>query len=100
MNKDVYITGAGVLSAIGTNKAETLDALLNQRTGVERIKYLHTSHNDLPVGEVKFSNDALREKLDIPASEAFIRSSLLAIPAVCEALRQAGISLCRESSGY
>ena len=89
MSKEVYITGAGVVSAIGMNKAETLDALLHRRTGVERVRYLQTSHTELPVGEVKFSNDELREMLDIPSSEAFIRSSLLGIPAVREALQQA-----------
>ena len=89
MKREVYITGAGVLSAIGTNKTETLDALLNQRTGVEPVRYLQTSHTGFPVGEVKFSNDELREILAIPLSEAYIRSSLLGIPAVMQALRQA-----------
>ena len=89
MSKEIYITGAGVVSALGMDKATTLDAIMNQRSGVEPIKYLQTSHTDLPVGEVKHSNDELREMLDIPSSEAFIRSSLLGIPAVKEALRQA-----------
>jgi 3-oxoacyl-[acyl-carrier-protein] synthase-1 len=89
MNKEIYITGAGVVSAIGMDKAATFDALINRRTGVETIRYLQTSHADLPVGEVKYSNDELREILRIPSSEAFIRSSLLAIPAVKEALKQA-----------
>ncbi|HCC50864.1 MAG TPA: beta-ketoacyl-[acyl-carrier-protein] synthase family protein [Porphyromonadaceae bacterium] len=89
MNKEIYITGAGVVSALGMDKAATLDALVNQRSGVEPIKYLKTSHTDLPVGEVKHSNDELCEMLGIPSSAAFIRSSLLGIPAVKEALRQA-----------
>jgi len=89
MNNDIYITGAGVVSAIGMNKAETLDALLHQRTGVESVRYLPTSHTEFLVGEVKRSNDELREVLNIPPSEAYIRSSLLGIPAVTEALRQA-----------
>ena len=89
MNKEIYITGAGVVSAIGIDKAEVLDALLNQRTGVEPIRYLKTVHTDLPVGEVKYSNDEFREMLSLPVSEAYIRSSLLAIPAVKEALQQA-----------
>ena len=89
MNKEIYITGAGVVSAIGMNKASVLDALLNQRTGVEPIRYLNTIHTDLPVGEVKHSNDELRDILNIPSSEVFIRSSLLGIPAVKEALQQA-----------
>ena len=89
MSHDIYITGAGVFSAIGTNKAETLDAIMNQQSGVKPVKYLQTSHPEFIVGEVKFSNDELREMLNIPASEAFIRSSLIGIPAVDEALKQA-----------
>jgi 3-oxoacyl-[acyl-carrier-protein] synthase-1 len=94
MNKEIYITGAGVVSAIGMDKAATLDALMNRRTGVETVRYLQTSHAELPVGEVKYSNDELREMLRIPSSEAFIRSSLLAIPAVKEALKQAQLDEC------
>ena len=89
MNKEIYITGAGVISAVGLGKAATIDAIRNQKTGVEPIRYLKTLHTDLPVGEVKYSNDELREMLNIPSSEAFIRSSLLGIPAVKEALQQA-----------
>ncbi len=89
MNQKVYITGAGVVSALGMDKAETLNALLNRRTGIEPVRYLQTAHTDIPVGEVKHSNDELREMLKIPPSEAFIRSSLLGIHAVIEALKQA-----------
>ena len=92
MNQDIYITGAGIVSAIGLNKAETLTALLNHQTGVAPIKYLRTRHTDFLVGEVKYSNDELREMLHIPPSEAFIRSSLLGIPAVMEALQQARLT--------
>ena len=89
MNEEIRITGAGIVSAIGMDKAATLDALMNRRTGVEPVRHLQTLHADLPVGEVKYSNDELHEMLRIPPSEAFIRSSLLAIPAVREALEQA-----------
>jgi 3-oxoacyl-[acyl-carrier-protein] synthase-1 len=94
MSKGIYIVGAGVVSALGMDKAATLDAIVNRRSGVEPIKYLKTSHTDLPVGEVKRSNDELREMLGIPSSEAFIRSSLLGILAVEEALRQAQLDDC------
>jgi 3-oxoacyl-[acyl-carrier-protein] synthase-1 len=94
MDKEICITGAGAVSAIGMDKAATLDAIVNQRSGVEPVRYLKTSHTGLPVGEVKRSNDELREMLDIPPSEAFIRSSLLGIPAVREALRQAQLDGC------
>ena len=94
MGNEIYITGAGIVSAVGMDKNITVDTIRNQKTGVEPIKYLKTIHTDLPVGEVKFSNDELREMLNIPASEAFIRSSLLGIPAVKEALRQARLDDC------
>jgi len=89
MEKEIHITGVGMISAIGDDKASTLDALRNLRSGVEPVRYLNTTHTNLPVGEVKHSNDELREMLRIPPSEAFIRSSLLGIPAVLEALQQA-----------
>ena len=92
MNKEIYITGTGVVSAVGLGKVATINAICNQKTGVEPIRYLETIHTDFPVGEVKYSNDELREMLSIPASEAFIRSSLLAIPAVKEALQQARLN--------
>jgi len=89
MSKEVCITGAGVVSALGIGKEKTLDAFLNQRSGVETMRFLRTSHTEFPVGEVKFSNEELYEMLNIPLSEAYIRSSLLGIPAVGEALQQA-----------
>ena len=87
--KDIYVTGAGIISAIGMGKQATLDALLNQQSGVGPIRYLKTKHTEFPVGEVKFSNDEMREMLDFPSGAASIRSSLLGMLAVKEALQQA-----------
>ena len=90
--KEIYITDAGIVSAIGIGKAETLDALMNRRTGVAPVRYLQTTHTGLPVGEVKFTDNELREMSQLMPSDAFIRSSLLAIPAVREAMEQARIN--------
>jgi len=87
----IAITGAGVFSATGLGKAATLDALMNMRSGVGPVKYLKTTHTEQKVGEVKFSNNELQEMIGIKRGDAFIRSSLLAIPAVKEALIQAQI---------
>ena len=91
MKKEIYVTGAGIVSALGLGKDANLRALTNQQSGVRPIHYLETAHRDLPAGEVGQSNDELRERLGIPPTEAFIRSSLLAIPAVKEAIDQAQI---------
>jgi 3-oxoacyl-[acyl-carrier-protein] synthase-1 len=87
--KEVYVTGAGIISALGHGKQATLEALRNQRSGIAPIRYLKTLHSGLPVGEVKFSNDQMREMLHFAPSEATIRSSLLGILAAAEALTQA-----------
>ncbi|MDR3250925.1 MAG: beta-ketoacyl-[acyl-carrier-protein] synthase family protein, partial [Tannerella sp.] len=83
---------------LGIGKEVTLDAFVNLKSGIQPIRFLKTSHTEFPAGEVKFSNGELREMLDIPASEAYIRSSLLAVPAVGEALRQAQLDVKRSHS--
>jgi 3-oxoacyl-[acyl-carrier-protein] synthase-1 len=88
---EIIITGAGIISALGIGKEETFKAFVNRRSGVAPIKYLKTSHTHLPVGEVKYGNEELYEMLNIPQSEAYIRSSLLALSAVNEAIIQAKI---------
>ena len=48
----MVITGAGIVSAIGHNKAQVLDALRAGCSGIRPIRYLDTVHRHLPVGEV------------------------------------------------
>ena len=59
----IYITGAGVVSAIGVGKDETLSALMAGQTGIRQMKYLSSCHDDLPVGEVQLSNDEMMAML-------------------------------------
>jgi len=60
MNNAVFVVGVGVLSGIGNNVAECMDALEKGKAGIEKIKYLRTNHRDsLPAAEVKLSNDEL-----------------------------------------
>lgn len=90
MNK-VYITGAGVISAIGCGKAETLKSLLDSKSGIGRVRYLETEHTELPVGEVKMSNDELCSLLSLNPNEIHSRSKLLGIYSVKEALEEANL---------
>ena len=85
----IYITGAGVVSAIGVGKQETLDALLAGRTGVRKMKYLSSNHNDLPVGEVPLSNEEMVQELGIADSLFHTRSALMGRLALREALEEA-----------
>ena len=87
----IYITGAGVVSAIGAGKEETLTSLLAGKTGVGKMKYLASCHNDLPVGEVPFSNEEMAQELGITNSLFHTRSALMGRLALREALEEAGL---------
>lgn len=78
----VYITGIGIISAIGLNVEENFAALKNQHTGIETIKYLSCKKNIL-VGEVKLTNEELIKKYDVKTS-VISRTSLLGIAAATE----------------
>ena len=90
MTDSIVITGFGVISAIGNDKAETLTALQSEKTGVQPLKYLHTSHKEFPVGEVKLSDEEMKEKLGI-SEEPTTRTSLMGMIAMREALEQAAL---------
>jgi len=89
MDKNVLVTGIGIISALGKGKEQTLQALQNGASGVGAIRYLQTIHRDFPVGEVRFSEDELRTMMHIPPDEITTRTSLLGMAAVQEALEHA-----------
>lgn len=91
----IFITGYGVVCAIGNNRKECLDSLLAGRTGVGKMQYLNTLHRELPVGEVKMSDEEMVEKLGLDPSKPWVRTSLMGIWALKEALEQSGISAFR-----
>jgi len=94
LSSPVHITGAGIVSAIGLDKASTLDSLIRGISGVEGIKYLQTSHSEFPVGEVKASNEELCAAAGIGFSDLIPRTALLGIVAMKEAIEQAGLASC------
>ena len=61
MTDPIYITGTGVVSAIGLGKVATLEALLTNRSGVGPLRYLKTAHKEFPVGEVKLTDAEMAE---------------------------------------
>ena len=88
MMEPIVITGAGVISAIGNNKQETLASLRTGKTGVGRLRYLQTAHKEFPVGEVKLSNEEMKQMLGI-TQEPTTRTSLMGMVAMREALGEA-----------
>lgn len=93
INEPIVITGAGVVSAIGVGKAETLSALQSLRSGIGEVRYLKTEHHELPVGEVKLSNEEMQQQVAVAADrgEELCRTTLMARLALREALSEAGM---------
>lgn len=90
MNEQVFIAGKGIISAIGNNVAECLDALQNERAGMSTMHYLDSVHRQrLPVAEVKLDNDELAKLAGLPGIKS--RTALLSLIAAKEALADAGV---------
>lgn len=97
---NIAITGSGIVSAIGNNKAEVLDSLRSERTGVGRMQYLPSVHTELPVGEVKMSNEEMCEQLGIPVEDYPVsRTTLLGALAVRQAMAEADIDASASEAG-
>lgn len=90
MEENVYIAGVGVISAIGRNTVETLEALEKHEAGIGGISSLNTIHRGrLPVAEVKFSNEELGEISGL--APGLSRTALLSMIAAREAYEDAGL---------
>jgi len=90
MNDPVFVVGVGVISGIGNNVAECLHALVEGKTGIDKIKYLKTNHSDLlPAAEVKLSNDELSAMSGL--GPAISRTAMLSMVAAREAWDNSGV---------
>ncbi len=90
MSEPVFVAGIGIISAIGNNAAECLDALQNGRTGIGDMHYFDSVHRQkIPVAEVKLSNEELAQRSGLPDTKS--RTALLSMVAAKEALNNAGI---------
>ena len=89
MADTIVVTGIGIVTGIGVGVEATLDALLNGRSGVGPVRYLQTTHADIPVSEVPLSESEMRRLLGIPDDAVTTRTPLLAMLAAREALQNA-----------
>lgn len=87
----LVVSGHGIVSAIGQNCAETVEALRAQRSGIGEVTNLATSRHDLPVGEVKMSMAEMRAELHI--RDKYVgRTPMFGIKAIREALESARLT--------
>ncbi|WP_452230733.1 MULTISPECIES: beta-ketoacyl-[acyl-carrier-protein] synthase family protein [unclassified Lacinutrix] len=93
MSKGVAITGMGIISAIGNNVAENYQSLIHGKKGISRVSKIKTNHvNDIMVGEIDFTNEALEQQLGLPSDNNYSRTALLGVVAAKQAIQDAGIT--------
>ena len=94
----IYITGVGIISAIGNNVEETLVSIFKKKSGIGPLKNIATKKKDLiTVGEVKLSDAELLDLVGAKGERKFYtRTALLGIIAAQEALKDAGINKINE----
>jgi 3-oxoacyl-[acyl-carrier-protein] synthase-1 len=93
MSKQVFVTGLGVISAIGNSVAESLHNLTTNHSGIGVLNHIRTRHqNTIPVGEVSASDEQLVAMAGLPPETQNTRTALLGLVAAQEAVKSAGIS--------
>lgn len=91
MSQRVYITGLGMISAIGNNVPEAFQSLSNSQTGIGKINHLTTRYKDeFLAGEIKLSNKNLADLVK-DNNPDLNRNSYIAMLAAKEAVIHSGI---------
>ncbi len=89
----VYITGMGVISAIGNDVHSCYDSLFNSLTGISKATFFKSKYVDnFLFGEVKQSNQALISLTNSSKEKGLTRTTLLAYKAFQEAVEDAKLS--------
>ena len=91
MKDNIVITGEGIICAIGLDKPSVLFSLKEKRSGIGTVRYLNSTHRELPVGEVPMSNDDMRSQLGLNDASLVNRTTLMGMLAVRQALEDAGV---------
>ena len=95
----IIITGMGLISAIGDSVKENRDSLQFERSGIDHIRFYKTAYaGRLPSAEVKHSTEALNRKIFGKPNPSITRTSLLALHAAEEAIRDSGLTAAQLAS--
>jgi len=88
----IFVTGMGVISAIGNTVPENRAALKTGTCGMHPLKHLSSNFADkMPFGEVNISTEDLKKKLNAH-EKGVTRTSLLALHALQEALKNSALT--------
>lgn len=89
----VYITGIGIISAIGTSVEANRESMMQARSGIGKAKHFNSKYtSNLNFGEVDLSNEALKKSTLCIKEKGVSRTALLAFCAFQEAIEHANLS--------
>ncbi len=92
MSDKVFVTGVGIISALGVGKDATLQALIKGESGIGKISHIQTEHEEFPVGEVSWSNAEMSRMLNVGYPIDELRTVLMGIIAAKEAMSSSGLT--------
>ena len=90
---EIQVAGYGIICAIGGDAQSVLRSLKEGRTGIGPMRHLKSSHTELPVGEVKLSNDEMKQMLGLDKETIISRTVLMGAIAIRQALEHANPDL-------
>lgn len=89
----VFITGLGIISAIGNNVDEHRKNLIEGKSGIKKASLLETRYTDIfPFGEITISTEDLKIKAQVQGKKNITRTEVLAILATQQAIESAKLS--------
>ena len=89
---DVFVTGLGVVSALGMGVETNFNAIKSEQTGVKPNTLLKNLFEETFVGELSVSTNELKKIAGISAEDSVPRTALLGIIAAKEALGKTALS--------
>ncbi|HEX5026073.1 MAG TPA: beta-ketoacyl-[acyl-carrier-protein] synthase family protein [Agriterribacter sp.] len=96
----MFVTGVGIISAIGDTAQKNRQALINKQCGISALTLFDTKYAGLrPCGEIKTATEHLKNILHAH-EKGVTRSSLLALHAFKEAIADASLSTFKLSSPH
>lgn len=93
MSRRVFITGYGVMTAIGNNGPENFASLRDKKCGFGKLEFMDTVHRDsIFCAEIKLSDDDLCRLAGVPVNAGYTRTTLMGLITAKEAMDSAGLS--------
>jgi 3-oxoacyl-[acyl-carrier-protein] synthase-1 len=90
----VYITGLGIISAIGDNASQNLQSLKQGKSGIKPLRVLESIHREqFSVGEITYTNEELGALAGVDKYDRYSRTALLSIIAAKEAFYDSKINV-------